>query len=122
MIYVIACNSYPPPPPPRSEIHSGTVVTYNDRQEILCQKCTEVALSEGGEQVTEGGGDGVRVGRGSSSDQQQSRSMERGERNVSRDIFIWHILSVRTYIALCNVVKVVISTCSFVIMPLVSFS
>ncbi|KAL5470727.1 hypothetical protein EMCRGX_G028736 [Ephydatia muelleri] len=30
----------------REEIRSGTVVTYNDRQEILCQKCTDVAFVE----------------------------------------------------------------------------
>ena len=30
----------------RNEIRSGTVVTYNDRQEILCQKCTDIALNE----------------------------------------------------------------------------
>lgn len=30
----------------RGEISSGTVVTYNDRQEILCQKCTDIALHE----------------------------------------------------------------------------
>ena len=33
-------------PTHRNEIHSGTVVTYNDRQEILCQKCTDIALNE----------------------------------------------------------------------------
>lgn len=44
----------PLPPPPlvssssinRGEIGSGTVVTYNDRQEILCQECTDIALNE----------------------------------------------------------------------------
>ncbi|XP_064383280.1 actin-binding LIM protein 2-like [Halichondria panicea] len=30
----------------KDEIHSGTVVTYNDRQEILCQRCTDIALNE----------------------------------------------------------------------------
>lgn len=30
----------------KGEINSGTVVTYNDRQEILCQKCTDIALNE----------------------------------------------------------------------------
>jgi len=30
----------------KGEIGSGTVVTYNDRQEILCQKCTDIALNE----------------------------------------------------------------------------
>lgn len=36
----------------REEIRSGTVVTYNDRQEILCQKCTDVAFVEGQEDHT----------------------------------------------------------------------
>ena len=35
-----------PPLPCREEICSGTVVTYNDCQEILCQKCTDVAFVE----------------------------------------------------------------------------
>lgn len=35
----------------RGEISSGTVVTYNDRQEILCQKCTDIALHEEAEDV-----------------------------------------------------------------------
>ena len=30
----------------REVIISGTVVTYNDRQQILCQKCTDFALDE----------------------------------------------------------------------------
>lgn len=36
----------------REEIRSGTVVTYNDRQEILCQKCTDLTLNDenGGEE------------------------------------------------------------------------
>lgn len=37
----------------RQEIRSGTVVTYNDRQEILCQTCTDIALNEGEEKVEE---------------------------------------------------------------------
>ena len=53
------------------EIRSGTVVTYNDRQEILCQKCTDIALNEG-EDETE-------LGRSSES---TNPSIERGERQV----------------------------------------
>ena len=31
----------------RGEIRSGTVVTYNDKEEILCQKCSpDVSLSD----------------------------------------------------------------------------
>ena len=34
--------------PPRNEIRSGTAVTYNDRQEILCQLCTNTTLRDRG--------------------------------------------------------------------------
>lgn len=50
------------------EIRSGTVVTYNDRQEILCQKCTDIALNEGEEDAE--------LGRSSES---TNPSMERGQ-------------------------------------------
>ena len=50
------------------EIRSGTVVTYNDRQEILCQKCTDIALNEGEEDSE--------MGRSSES---TNPSMERGQ-------------------------------------------
>ena len=53
------------------EIRSGTVVTYNDRQEILCQKCTDIALNEGEEESE--------MGRSSES---TNPSMERGDRQV----------------------------------------
>ena len=36
----------PATPTLREVITSGTVVTYNDRQQILCQKCTDFALDE----------------------------------------------------------------------------
>ena len=40
----------------RNEIRSGTAVTYNDRQEILCQSCTDATLHERGvEDSTDGG-------------------------------------------------------------------
>lgn len=38
-----------PPPPlfPSGEIRSGTVVTYNDKEEILCENCSpDVTLNE----------------------------------------------------------------------------
>ena len=32
----------------RGEIHSGTVVTYNDKEEILCQNCSpDVSTGDG---------------------------------------------------------------------------
>ena len=60
------------------EIRSGTVVTYNDRQEILCQKCTDIALNEGEEEAE--------LGRSSES---TSTSVERGERQVSKRVLCW---------------------------------
>lgn len=42
----------------RNEIRSGTAVTYNDRQEILCQSCTDATLHECGVDDESDGGQG----------------------------------------------------------------
>ena len=47
------------------------MVTYNDRQEILCQKCTDIALNEGEEEPVLG-----------PSSESTNPSIERGERQV----------------------------------------
>ena len=40
-------SSSPPPLFPSGEIRSGTVVTYNDKEEILCENCSpDVTLNE----------------------------------------------------------------------------
>ena len=59
----------------REEIRSGTVVTYNDRQEILCQKCTDIALNEGDE-------NGEEPTKSRFSDSPASQSAEREGRQV----------------------------------------
>ena len=59
----------------REEIRSGTVVTYNDRQEILCQKCTDIALNEGDE-------NGEEPTKARFSDSPSSHSAEGGGRQV----------------------------------------
>ena len=58
----------------RSEIDSGTVVTYNDRQEVLCQKCTDIALHEGLEDSPHQISSSLAEGHGSGSN---SRSADR---------------------------------------------
>ena len=63
----------------RSEIHSGTVVTYNDRQEILCQKCTDIALHEEQDDILPtGSSNNVSDGRSSSTDGRGSGTLTDG--------------------------------------------
>ena len=64
----------------RSEIHSGTVVTYNDRQEILCQKCTDIALHEDPDDLLPPSSSGnLTDGRSSLTDGRDSGSNSRSE-------------------------------------------
>lgn len=49
LFFISSLLSPSPPPPlfPSGEIRSGTVVTYNDKEEILCENCSpDVTLNE----------------------------------------------------------------------------
>jgi len=68
----------------RSEIHSGTVVTYNDRQEILCQKCTDIALHEEQDDLLpSGSSNNASDGRSSSTDGRGSGNLTDGRVSAS---------------------------------------
>jgi actin-binding LIM protein len=58
----------------KSEIRSGTAVTYNDRQEILCQSCTNTTLRECGVE------DGKDAGGRSQHSDQTTPTNERADR------------------------------------------
>ena len=60
----------------RNEIRSGTAVTYNDRQEILCQTCTDTTLRERRVEDSKEGG--------RSQTEQTTPTTERVDRQVGR--------------------------------------